>query len=651
MELGEDLIGVLGPGERVAALIPAVAEPTDRCHQRIHAGDVAATERLALDDRELAGKQVLPDMSRELFIVFSRDFIEMLCGAPTLEMRRARVERLVNAVPDTHDLLFLRELLLDIGVDFVFAPDLLQHVDHAFIGAAVQRTFKRADRRGDGGVNIAQGGDRDPRAKRRGVHPVIGVQDKGEIEQRSGADVAISPAPENLAYVIYTSGSTGRPKGVAITHANVVALLMWAQLTFTLKQLSGVLATTSISFDLSVFEIMAPLSKGGTVILAGDALQLPTLPNGIQITLINTVPSVIAEFLRIGQLPRSPLVINLAGEPLPGQLARQLYEQESVQQVNNLYGPSEDTTYSTHGVVPREGDHTPSIGGPISNKQIYLRAAQLEPVPPGVTGELYIGGAGLARGYLFRPELTAERFIPNPFGQAGTRLYETGDLARYRQDGEIEFLGRVDNQVKWHGFRIELSEIEAVLRQHPRIMESAVILREFVSDDRRLVAYIVPESGPALPPATELRRFLQAHLPEYMVPAQFVPLDALPRTAHGKLDRRALPIPDQEHLFVGHEYVEPRTQLEKELASIWSELLGFDSAGIHDNFFDLGGHSLLATRLVSRVRDAFQVTVTVRSFFETPTIAGLATYIEMLRWSSQAKPASVTGEGREEGRL
>jgi amino acid adenylation domain-containing protein len=314
-----------------------------------------------------------------------------------------------------------------------------------------------------------------------------------EIIERQSEENLISEVKfDNLAYVIYTSGSTGKPKGVAIEHRNAVALLDWARQVFTSEDLAGVLASTSICFDLSVFELFVTLSWGGKVILAENALHLPTLSAAHDVTLINTVPSAIAQLVRMDGIPSSVRTVNLAGEPLPNKLVQQVYEYNTVQQVFNLYGPSEDTTYSTYTLVKKGGNEPPSIGRPIANTQVYILDAQKQLVPIGVPGELYIGGAGLARGYLNRPELTAERFIPNPFSnELGSRLYKTGDLARYLPDGNIEFLGRIDHQVKIRGFRIELGEIEAVLSQHPDVQESLVINREDASGNQRLVAYII----------------------------------------------------------------------------------------------------------------------------------------------------------------
>jgi acyl carrier protein len=297
------------------------------------------------------------------------------------------------------------------------------------------------------------------------------------------------------------------------------------------------------------------------------------------------------------------------------------------------------------------GDGPVPIGRPIANTQVYLLDPHLQPVPIGVPGELYIGGHGVARGYLNRPELTAERFIVDPFrDEPQARLYKTGDLARYTSDGHIEFLGRLDHQVKLRGYRIELGEIEAVLTQHTAVRESVVLAREDVPGARGLVAYIIPRQAP--PPTTrELRSFLQAKLPNYMVPSTFVMLAALPLTPNGKVDRRALPAPDQERPLLEEAFVAPRTPVEEALAGIWADVLGLTQVGIHDHFLELGGHSLLATQIIARLREAFQVELPLRSLFEAPTVADQAEYIETVRWAAQhvqAPPSTALGNREEE---
>ena len=429
---------------------------------------------------------------------------------------------------------------------------------------------------------------------------------------------------ENLAYVIYTSGSTGSPKGVAIEHRNAGALLYWAKNVYSKEELSGVLASTSICFDLSVFEIFVPLSWGGTVILIHKILQVSNTYEKDRITLINTVPSVMTELLRADNLPEGIETVNLAGEPLQTSIVNELYEQSRVQKVYDLYGPSEDTTYSIFTLRKSEGP--PIIGRPIANTQVYILDSNMQAVPIGVTGELFIGGDGVARGYLNRPDLTAERFLRNPFSdEPGSRLYKTGDLARYLPDGNIEFQGRIDHQVKVRGFRIELGEIESVLSQHPAVREAVVLAREDVPDDKRLVAYVVSNQQSPLS-ISELRNFLKEKLPDYMVPAAFVPLETLPLTPNGKVNRRALPAPESERQSE-EAYVAPQNELEKIIAGIWQELLQVEKVGVHDNFFDLGGHSLLIVQAHSRLHEVVDRELSLTDMFRYPTIEKLTKYL------------------------
>jgi amino acid adenylation domain-containing protein len=443
--------------------------------------------------------------------------------------------------------------------------------------------------------------------------------------QFSQENTKSSVTPDNLAYVIYTSGSTGKPKGVAIEHHSTVMLLNWAKEVFTPKEISGVLASTSICFDLSVFEIFVPLSWGGSIILVENALHLSTVSNDLNITLVNTVPSAMAELIRTDSIPTSVSVVNLAGEALKNELVQQIYQQETVQKVFNLYGPSEDTTYSTFALIKKGSTNPPTIGRPIANTQIYILDDHLQPTPIGVPGELYIGGSGLARAYLNRPELTAERFILNPFSDdPKARLYKTGDLARYLPDSNIEYLDRIDHQVKIRGFRIELGEIESVLLQHALVREVVVVSRESSSNEKILVAYVVPNQTIS---SRELRHDLKKKLPDYMVPSIFVMLEAMPMTPNGKINRRALPAPENT-IHQETPLVSPTQPTEKILATIWSEILGQKGVSIFDNFFEIGGTSLLATRLIFKVRESFSIHLAVSDLFESPTIAGLAEVID-----------------------
>jgi amino acid adenylation domain-containing protein len=465
--------------------------------------------------------------------------------------------------------------------------------------------------------------------------------DRAEIARQSDARPRSPVSARNLAYVLFTSGSTGRPKGVAIEHRSASAMLHWVREVFPPQDLAGMLASTSLSFDLAVFELFGALSWGGCVFLAQNALQFPTMPAAQQVTLINTVPSAISQLLRSGDIPPSVRTVNLAGEPLLARVVDQLYEYPSIQRVFDLYGPSEDTTYSTFAL--RQAGGAEIIGRPVHNTRVYLLDEDLQPVSIGAPGELYLGGDGLARGYLNRPALTAGRFIPNPFaaeGQAGTRLYKTGDLARYRPDGNLQFIGRVDHQVKLRGFRVELGEIEAALRRHPALKETVVLARQDApGEDKRLVAYIVPEDEASSPSVSELRDFLRQGLPDYMLPSAFVALEALPLTPNAKIDRAALPAPPRERPALDQALAAPRSATEKGLLEIWELVLQLQGLGIYDNFFELGGHSLLATQVTSHMRDVFQVNLPLRTFFQGPTIAELAQNVETAQGARPAEPA------------
>ncbi len=454
------------------------------------------------------------------------------------------------------------------------------------------------------------------------------VLNAGAYEATGHMSQGLGSAARELAYVLYTSGSTGRPKGVAIEHRSVVNLIYWAKEIFTTQELAGVLAGTSMCFDLSVFEMFVPLSWGGTVILAENALQLPQLPAARQVTMVNTVPSAITELLRMKGLPQSVRVVNLAGEPLAPQLVDQLYAQgASIVKVYDLYGPTEDSVYSTVALRRRHGPAI--IGRPLANKRVYILDQNRHPVPVGVPGELFIGGAGLAREYLHQPDLTAEKFIKDPFQpeDPSSRLYRTGDLARYSSDGNIEFLGRTDRQVKLRGFRIELGEIESVMTQHPAISDLVVVVQGETPDDQQLVAYMVLKEGQA-PTASELHQFASVELPPYMVPSAFMALKAMPLTPNGKVDRAALACSESMRLDPGSVFAAPLSVTQKRLTEIWSEALGLEQIGIHDNFFDLGGHSLTAMRVANRLSQEFGDDFSMTVLFESPTIAELAETIE-----------------------
>ncbi|AZD87433.1 Non-ribosomal peptide synthetase [Pseudomonas chlororaphis subsp. aureofaciens] len=438
-----------------------------------------------------------------------------------------------------------------------------------------------------------------------------------------------NPAPrataDNLAYVIYTSGSTGLPKGVAIAHRNVLALIDWSSRVYSADDLQGVLASTSICFDLSVWELFVTLSSGGFIVLARNALELPELVDRDRVRLINTVPSAIAALQRSGQIPPGVRIINLAGEPLKQALVDSLYQQPGLQHVYDLYGPSEDTTYSTY--TRREAGGQANIGRAISNTQSYILSPDLQPVPVSSAGELYLAGAGVTRGYLARPGLTAEKFVPNPFSSDGGRVYRTGDLTRYRADGVIEYIGRIDHQVKVRGFRIELGEIEARLVQQAAVREAFVLAHDG-DNGQQLVAYIVPGDAEAAVAGDaqvalreSIKTALKEHLPDYMVPAYLLFLEALPLTPNGKLDRKALPKVDAQQMQ--QVYVAPQSELEQQIAAIWADVLKLEQVGVTDNFFELGGDSIISIQVVSRARQA-GIRFTPRDLFQYQTVQGLA---------------------------
>jgi len=430
---------------------------------------------------------------------------------------------------------------------------------------------------------------------------------------------------ENLAYVIYTSGSTGRPKGVGITHRSASRLVFWAYENYEREDLEGTLASTSICFDLSVYEVFVPLGCGGKVILVENALALPEEETLLEVRLINTVPSAMAELVKAGAAPKRARIVNLAGEPLSAGLVEELYALGQVREVINLYGPTEDTTYSTIERVRRGEGRAPTIGRPIANTQAYALDERYQPVPIGVIGELYLSGEGLARGYLKRPELTAEKFISDPFSkEEGGRMYRSGDLARYLEDGRIEFLGRVDHQVKVRGFRIELGEIERALESHEGVREAVVMAREEVAGEKKLVGYVVSEGKEV--EKEELRRRLGERLPEHMIPSWWVMMEEMPRTPNGKVDRRALPAPGG-----GRERIEeeggPRTEAEVILAEIWKQVLGLERVGMDENFFHLGGDSILSIQIIARANQA-GLRLTPKQLFQHQTIGELAAVAE-----------------------
>ncbi|HTE51610.1 MAG TPA: amino acid adenylation domain-containing protein [Kofleriaceae bacterium] len=458
-------------------------------------------------------------------------------------------------------------------------------------------------------------------------HPaVLDVNRGGEPGPRSPASLLGSRAPDGaLAYVIYTSGSTGRPKGVGIERRNLATFLAWVETAFSPDEMSRVLASTSVCFDLSVFEIFATLAMGGTVVLVRDALALIEEPS-LDVTLLNTVPSAMAEIAAARRIPASARTINLAGEPLRLPLVEQIQAQSRARLLN-LYGPSEDTTYSTIAPIPRGQATAPTIGRPVAATRAYALDDHLEPVPDGVIAELHLAGDHLSRGYLGRPALTAERFLPDPCSPSGERMYRTGDRVRLRADGEIELVGRRDHQVKVRGFRIELGEIEARLLETGRCAQAVAVVRDDLPGGPGVVAYVVT-SAPA--PAADLEAFLRDRLPAHLIPSAFVSMDALPLSPNGKIDRARLPSPGPAAVNA-RDHVPPSSPSEIQLAATWQGLLGVPAVGRDDSFFDLGGQSLVAVRLASRIRDQHGVDLPLREIFAAPRLADMAARIDAVR--------------------
>ena len=437
-------------------------------------------------------------------------------------------------------------------------------------------------------------------------------------------------APRNLAYVIYTSGSTGRPKGVMVEHAALANHMQWMLRAYSFGAQHTILQKTPLSFDASVWEIFAPLLCGGRMVLARpagqeDAQYLREVVAERQVTTLQLVPSMLKAWLQEVLTPPVQLrQLFSGGEPLTPELRASVFKTLGSIELHNLYGPTETCIQTVvHSCGEDERGPVP-IGRPISNVRLFILDADLEPVPIGVRGELYIGGAALARGYLHRPGLTAARFIASPFG-CGDRVYRTGDLARYRADGTVECLGRSDSQVKVNGYRIEPAEVEVTLQRHALVKAAVVSSWRGPDGVARLVAYVIPLPGQT-PSADSLRNTARTLLPHYMVPSAFVVLAEFPRTASGKLDRANLPPPGATE--TANEYVAPRTPLEQVLCDAWAQTLGRERVGIDDNFFDLGGHSLLATRVLSHIRRTVDLELSLRVLFEEQTVRRLAARME-----------------------
>ena len=443
---------------------------------------------------------------------------------------------------------------------------------------------------------------------------------------------SVSIGPEDLAYIVYTSGSTGRPKGVKITHRGLLNLIRWHCRAFSISSADRASQVANVGFDAAVWEIWPYLTAGASVHFPDDetrggsrALRDWLLEHKITVSF---VPTSLAENLIAEEWPTQvPLRLLLTGADTlrrfpPANLPFRL--------INN-YGPTECTVVATSGVVLPDArpDSQPAIGRPIDNVQTYILDEQLQPVPAGTVGELYIGGAGVARGYLNRPEQDAEYFVPNPFSSPPNhRLYRTGDLARYLPDGQIGFVGRIDDQIKIRGYRIEPSEIMTVLNQYPGVQASMVVARADTKDDKRLVAYLVSSDSQLV--RNDLQDYLRTYLPDYMVPAVFVLLDSFPLNSSGKIDRSMLPAPTALNTIGDQVYVAPRTAVEKQMVSILAELLGMERVGVNDNFFFLGGHSLLGTQLIARARDTFGIELPLRTVFDWPTAAELSVEIERM---------------------
>ncbi|MGB3534216.1 MAG: amino acid adenylation domain-containing protein [Microcoleaceae cyanobacterium] len=461
---------------------------------------------------------------------------------------------------------------------------------------------------------------------------------------------------QNSIYVLYTSGSTGQPKGVVNTHQGLCNRLFWMQNTYQLNSNDRILQKTPYSFDVSVWEFFWPILNGACLVMAQpeghkDSYYLVNLIINQQITILHFVPSMLQVFLEEKNLAQCQSIrqVFCSGEALNIELKNRFYQHFDVE-LHNLYGPTEAAIDVTAWQCVRHHNlSTVPIGSPIANTQIYVLDSHLQPVPVGVPGELHIGGVGLARGYYNRPELTADKFIPNPFNtdETSSRLYKTGDLVRYLNDGNIEYLGRLDYQVKIRGFRIELTEIETVLQQYPDVKACRVVVQNNRLNEPEIVAYLIPDrtSNKIEKISQNIKEFLEQKLTHYMIPAHFIILDQFPLTSNGKLDRQSLPKPGKQTPKTS-VYVAPQNPVEEKIVTIWQEVLKVEKVGIHDNFFELGGHSLLATRVNSRLREAFQMDIPLRTLFEKPTVVSLAKRISVMQITiQQFSQSSTTQKG------
>ncbi|BAQ66126.1 amino acid adenylation domain-containing protein [Geminocystis sp. NIES-3709] len=463
-------------------------------------------------------------------------------------------------------------------------------------------------------------------------------QEQDNINRYSTTNITHTDNINSLAYIIYTSGSTGQPKGVEIEHRNTIAFINWAIDFFSLEQLKGVLASTSICFDLSIFEIFVPLSVGGKVILVDNILHLPESSHAQEVTLIDTVPSAIASICKINGIPSSVTTVNLAGEALSNKIVQEVYKFKQIKQVFNLYGPSEDTTFSTVALIPKGYDDIPPIGKPISQTEVLLLDENLQVVPEGELGEIYLTGAGIARGYRNREDLTAERFLPNPFtNDSSSKMYKTGDIAVYLPDGQLRFVGRNDQLVKIRGFRVELGEIEATLEKYPSISKAVVILYNFNEEDKRLIAYLtLRNQGKKDNIISAIQDYLIHKLPPHEIPFSFIILSEFPQTLNGKIDRRALPIPQEETLRKT-SYSPPTNSIEIKLTQMWQKSLNLHYIGVNDDFFDLGGDSLKAIVLMDEINTYFNCHISINKFLENSTITCLAENIKAKSYVNLSK--------------
>ncbi|MEU9827880.1 amino acid adenylation domain-containing protein [Micromonospora chersina] len=597
-----------GPTRRNAGRRPTGDAPTVDCLHRMVAAQAARTpeaEAVRHGDRALSYRQLDEAANRLARVLLRREV--------------TREDRVGVCLPRTPELVVALLAVLKAGAAYV-------PLDPAYPPARV--AFMAAD----SGVRLVL-----TRADLAGRFPDTAVAVDRLDPVEDATDPAAPSTPEDLAYVIYTSGSTGRPKGVAIEHRSASVLMHWVRQTFDDAELGGLLAATSVCFDLSVFEIFGPLCWGGRVLLVDDVLALAA-PGAerLPVTLVNTVPSAMGELLTASALPAGVRTVCLAGEPLTAALAARVWSRPHVRRLCNLYGPSEDTTYSTWAEVPPDsGD--PPIGRPLPRTRAYVLDPDGQPVPPGEPGELHLAGAGLARGYLDRPEETRARFLPDPF-RPGERMYRTGDRVRLRADGQLAYLGRLDDQVKLRGYRIELGEVAARLAALPGVREATAAVRPGPSGDPLLVGYLVGERR------DDVRARLAEVLPAPLVPATLVWLDRLPTLPNGKVDRGALPAPT---LGDGTGTGAALDGTAGTVAAVWRELLGVPVPAADSDFLALGGDSLLAVRCATRLAAATGRPVRPGDLFAHPTLAELAAHLDGLATDPEpaAEPAGPAPTG------